>query len=128
MKPLYISAVVTYSGKTALTLGIGLKLKAAGHKVGYFKPISTQPYRVDGKLTDEDAAFVRQALSLTDPLEDMSPVIVGDTLFTRLIEGKETRNFTQEIKDAYSRISEGKDVLLVEGAASMREGYTIGLN
>src|SRR5436190_5213044 len=128
MKPLYISAVVTYSGKTALTLGIGLKLKAAGHKVGYFKPISTQPYRVGGKLTDEDAAFVRQALALTDPLEDMSPVIIDEALFNALIQGKETRDFTQEIKDAYSRVSQGKDVLLIEGGASMREGYAIGLN
>src|SRR5829696_207046 len=105
MKPLYISAVVTYSGKTALTLGIGLKLKAANHKVGYFKPVSTQPYLFEGKLTDEDVVFVRQALGLSDPLSDLSPVIIDDALFTRLIEDKEKRDFAQDIKTAYDRVS-----------------------
>ena len=68
MKPLYITAVVTFSGKTALALGIGLKLKDAGRKIGYWKPISTQPCTVEGQLVDEDAAFVKRALDLDTPL------------------------------------------------------------
>lgn len=62
MKPLYITAVVTFSGKTALALGIGLKLQAAGKRVGYFKPVSTQPFISGGKVIDEDADFVKRSL------------------------------------------------------------------
>ncbi len=128
MKSLYILAVVTYSGKTALTLGIGLKLQAAGQKVGYFKPVSTQPYRVEGKLVDEDAAFVRKILGLNTPVTELSPVIIDDAQLEKLVEGKQGRDFVKEIKDAYQKVSKDKDVLLVEGGASMREGYAIGLN
>jgi uncharacterized protein len=128
MKPLYITAVVTYSGKTALALGIGLKLQAAGRKVGYFKPVSTQPFYLEGKLVDEDAAFVRRTLGLDTPASQLSPVIIDETLFHKLVTGQEKRDFAREIKDAYQKIGQDKDVLLVEGGASMREGYTIGLN
>jgi len=128
MKPIYILAVVTYSGKTALTLGIGLKLQAEGYKVGYLKPISTQPFMVEGKVADEDAAFVSRALALDTPVWDMSPVIIDDAFFEKLVKGQQSRDFSQEIKVAYDKASQGKDVLLVEGGASMREGYAIGMN
>ncbi len=128
MKPLFITAVVTYSGKTALALGIGLKLQAAGRKVGYFKPVSTQPFYLEGKLVDEDAAFVQRTLGLDVPATQLSSVIIDEALFRKLIDGKGGRDFAREIKDAYQKLGKDKDILLVEGGASMREGYAIGLN
>lgn len=127
MKPLYITAVVTFSGKTALLLGIGLKLQEMGKKVGYFKPVSTQPFFSEGQVVDEDSGFVRQMLKLTEPASALSSVIVDDRLIDRLLHG-EYRNFVADIKSAYERLSAGKDVLLVEGGASMREGYIVGAN
>ncbi|MBX3063943.1 MAG: phosphotransacetylase family protein [Anaerolineae bacterium] len=128
MKPLYITAVVTFSGKTALLCGIGLKLHQLGKNVGYFKPVSTQPFMSGGKVVDEDAEFVRRVLAVSNPASELSPVIIDDRLFERLIQGKEERDFQQEIKDSYAKLSEGRDVLLIEGGASMREGYTVGVN
>jgi uncharacterized protein len=128
MKPLYITAVVTYSGKTALALGIGLKLQAMGKKVGYFKPISTQPYRVDGKLVDEDADFVARQLGLSTPAADLAPVVIDEVLFDKILSGSNTRNFLDEARGAYQRAGEGKDVLLIEGGSSLREGYAVGVS
>ncbi|MEP7288146.1 MAG: phosphotransacetylase family protein [Chloroflexota bacterium] len=128
MKTLLVTAVVTFSGKTALALGIGLKLQEKGLKVGYLKPISTQPYMVEGKLVDEDSAFVGRVLGLDTPIRDLSTVIIDETLFEQLIEGKEQRDFAGEIKVAYEKAGRDKDVLLVEGGSSMREGYAIGLS
>jgi uncharacterized protein len=125
MKALYITAAVTYSGKTALALGIGLKLQSAGRKVGYFKPISTQPYLLEGKVVDEDAEFVRRSLGLDASAADLAPVIIDDILLDKLLQGKAGRNFAAEVKAAYERVSAGKDILLVEGAASLREGYVV---
>ncbi len=128
MKPLFITAVVSNSGKTALALGLGLKLKSVGYTVGYFKPISTQPSYLNGKLVDEDAEFVRRTLGLSTPAAELASVIIDDSLFEALIENKGTRDFRDEIKSAYAHLSADKDVLLVEGGASMREGYAIGLS
>lgn len=128
MKALYITAVVTFSGKTALALGIGLKLQEAGRKVGYFKPVSDQPFLVNGKVVDEDAEFVRQTLKLDTPAHELSPIIIDDALFTTIIEGRNTRDFAAEVNQAYRQLGAGKDVLLVEGGSSLREGYAVGMS
>jgi BioD-like phosphotransacetylase family protein len=93
MKSLYITSVEPYSGKTAVCLSLGRYLQGRKLKVGYLKPVSTQPWRMpDGTLADEDAVFVHSALGLE-----------GDA-------------------------GAGKDILLLEGGASLREGYAIGLS
>ena len=128
MKPLYITAAVTFSGKTSLLLGIGLKLTQSGKNVGYFKPVSTQPYLDGGKLVDEDADFVRRVMAISTSADQLSSVIIDDKLFERVIQGKEDRDFLADIKSDFAKLSENRDVLLVEGGASMREGYTVGVS
>ncbi|HVO42947.1 MAG TPA: phosphotransacetylase family protein [Aggregatilineales bacterium] len=129
MKKLYITAVVTFSGKTSLALGIGLKLQAMGHKVGYIKPISTQPFFIEGKLADEDAVFVSRMLGLDSAPADLAPIVIDDTLFDAIVNDRVGgRDFRGEIKTAVDKAGQGKDVLLVEGGASMREGYAVGLS
>ena len=64
MKPIYITSVERFSGKTATCLALGKKFQADGYKVGYLKPLSLQPYRVGGHVVDEDAAFVIEVLGL----------------------------------------------------------------
>lgn len=128
MKPLYITAVVTYSGKTALALGIGLKMQAMGRKVGYLKPISTQPIMSGGKLVDEDAEFVGRTLGLAQSPAELSPIVMDDSLLKDVFAGKQSRDYVAEIRVAYEKAGQGRDVLLLEGGASMREGYMLGLN
>jgi len=45
MAALYITSVEPYSGKTAVSLGLAKQLQSRGKKVGYLKPLSTQPWR-----------------------------------------------------------------------------------
>ena len=126
-KSLYITAVVTYSGKTALLLGIALKLQERGRKIGYYKPLSTQPLFAEGKVVDEDAEFVKRVLKLSEPASELSSVIIDDRLIDKLLHG-DSRDYIAQIKADYATLGAGKDVLLVEGGASMREGYIVGAN
>jgi len=128
MKSLYITAVVTFSGKTALALGIGLKVLGMGKHVGYLKPISTQPIMLEGKLVDEDAEFVGRTLGLGVPAAELSTVVIDDAMLDKLIQGQVQRDFTAEIKAAFAAAEGQKDLMIVEGGASMREGYIVGLN
>lgn len=128
MKALYVTAVVTYSGKTALALGIGLKLQEMGRKVGYLKPISTQPFMLGGKLVDEDAEFVGRTLGLELPIESLAPIILDEAKIDSVLSGAPAEDYLALVKAAYEKASAGRDVLILEGGASMREGYLIGLN
>jgi hypothetical protein len=129
MKALYVTSIEPYSGKTAVCLALGKQLQADGHKIGYLKPVSTQPWRTpQGKLADEDAAFVQGALDLgTDP-SGLSPVIVTPSLLSKLLTEKDKRDHQKLIKDAASAAAEGMDVLLLEGNECLRRGYSLGIS
>ena len=126
MNALFVTSVEPYSGKTAVCLALGKQLQAMGKAVGYLKPMSTQPWRTpQGSIGDEDTGFVRRALGLEIP---ESPVIVTrETLHERLSGGFQGMLLDQ-IKEAAESASRDVDLLLLEGGASLREGYAMGLS
>jgi BioD-like phosphotransacetylase family protein len=128
MKSLYITSVVTFSGKTALCLGLGLHLQTKGLKVGYIKPISTQGSGLGMQVIDEDAEFVSRVLRLNQPMSVSAPVIVNDALLNEHMKSSHERDLWAEVKEAFETASEGRDIVLLEGGASMQDGFAVGLN
>ncbi len=57
MANLYITSAETYSGKSALCIGLGLRFKADGLKVGYMKPVNTFCELCEGLPSDDDVVF-----------------------------------------------------------------------
>ncbi len=127
MKSLYITSVERFSGKTAVCLALGKRFQEDGHQVGYLKPLSIQPWLEGGKIVDEDATFVKDALGLTTPLSEMSPVVVTQNLLKRQITGKGNENLIPKVKAAAVAAGAKKDILLLEGGGSLREGYVVNL-
>lgn len=129
MKSIYITSVEPFSGKTAVCLALGHILQADGYKVGYLKPVSTQPWRTpEGKLADEDAVFVHTSLSLEgDPIK-AAPIIVTPSTLRNRLQGLNEEDLLKKIESGAAAASENKDVLLLEGGASLREGYAMGLS
>jgi BioD-like phosphotransacetylase family protein len=129
MKALYVTSVVPHSGKTAFCLALGKRLQSDGHTLGYLKPMSTQPWRTpEGRLADEDAAFVQRALELDAEVTDLAPVIVTASALRERLEGIAKEDLVARIQKAARAAGEGKQVLIVEGGASLREGYAMGLS
>lgn len=127
MKSLYVTSVERYSGKTATCLGLGRRLQKDGFKVGYLKPLSLQPWMVEGKIADEDAAFVKEVLNLDAPVWELSPVVVTPRFLREQMTEDQDINLLQKVKQACDEAGEGQDILLLEGGGSMREGYSVGL-
>ena len=127
MKPIYITSIETFSGKTAVCLALGKRLQDQGHKVGYLKPVSTQPWQIGDKLADEDADFVKTVLGLKEEPWELAPVVVTQDLLDCALKDDCERDLAAEVRAAYDRAAKGKDVLLLEGGASLREGYAIDL-
>ena len=132
MKSLYITSVERYSGKTATCLALGKHFQANGLKIGYMKPLSLQPWRTIGPdgtaiMVDEDAAFVKEVLALETPLWDLSPVVVTSEFLTDHLKGNHPQDLMETVKKAFLKVSQGVDLLLLEGGGSLREGYVVGL-
>jgi BioD-like phosphotransacetylase family protein len=127
MIALYITSLHTFSGKTALCLGIGRRLQADGLKVGYLKPLSTHPWQARCGPSDEDADFVGRTLGLPEKPCDLVGVLATEELLTQAIEAKKPPDLLGQVKAAFERVSKGRDVVLLEGGASLREGFGLGL-
>jgi BioD-like phosphotransacetylase family protein len=127
MKSLYITGAERYSGKTATCLTLGVRLQMDGYRIGYLKPVSLQPWRIGNRIADEDAAFVKQVLNLPDEPWDLSPVVITpDFLRSRLIDPN-PEDLMEKVLKAFHAASQDKDLLILEGGGSLREGYVVGL-
>lgn len=126
MRALYIGSTAGNSGKSMITMGLGLRLKDQGQKIGYLKPVGRSPVSQQGRLADGDAEFMKQVLGLDDRLEDICPIVVTQDLVAQGLRG-EAPDFLPRIREAYGRVAQGKDVVLVGGAGSLTEGMFLGL-
>ena len=128
MKSLYITSVEEYSGKTALCLALGKLYQERGLNVGYLKPFSLRPWRIGDKIADEDAAFVINILGINAEPWEMSPVVVTAEILNDYLTGKEKIDFMPRVIKAAKFLEEKKDLLLLEGGGSLREGYVMNLS
>ncbi len=99
-------------GKTTVVVGLALKLKEAGYKVGYFKPVDNGRKTATGKVPGGDAVLLKDALGMEAPLGLISPAKTGPSYL-----GIFDQDYNlQQIKSAFKEISSDYDVMLVEGA------------
>ncbi len=99
MATLYVTSPEGAAGKTAICAGLGKRLLADGRKIGFLKPIIGE--KVDG--IDSDAVFMKHILALEEPTSSICPAI------------SDQDNLANKVKEACARVSQGKDVVIVEG-------------
>jgi len=126
-KSIYVTSVEHYSGKTAVCLALARRFQADGYRVGYLKPVSLQPYRVSGHITDEDTVFVKEVLKLEAPAWELSPVVITPEFLRERLRSHEEINLLEKVMTAYEAAGAGRDILVVEGGATLREGFVAGL-
>lgn len=129
MVPLFFISNQPFSGKSSMCVGVGKLFTEKGLKVGYMKPLGTLPTRVGGINTDEDAQYISKILEVKEELEDICPIVLTQH-YTR--EGLKDKSFSKGFVDlitkAYRRIQKGKDIVILEGAKSVEDGYFLGIS
>ena len=126
MIALYIGSIRGFSGKSLVSLSLGRGLRERGLRVGYFKPLGTLPVKVKGKMVDEDALFARGYLELKEPPGLLSPVLFTPQLIKEALGRR--KNLQDKVKNAFFRVTKGKDIVIVRGAGSLSKGTLIGLS
>lgn len=121
-KSIYLLSAQPYSGKSLITVGLGLKLKDAGYRVGYFKPFGRAVKKVD-----EDADSVKKALALGEPLEQICPLLVTEEMIKNILCGSNKENFSEKIANGFNQVAKGKDLILIDGAGNLSEGCLFDL-
>jgi dethiobiotin synthetase len=76
MATLYVTSSETFSGKSALCIGLGKRFQRDGLKVGYMKPVNTLAQSRAGGPYDADVEFAKQTFDLPEPVDILSPVAI----------------------------------------------------
>lgn len=127
MRSIIVASTRPFSGKTGICLALIRELEARGRKVGYLKPYGTMPVEIDGLVTDRDAYFLNRGLTDPVPADAVCPVVrsrafVEDLLAGRPVPGRDA------VRAAHARVSQGRDIVVVEGPSDVSQGAAVGLS
>ena len=125
---IYVCSTETFSGKSAVCIGLGRHLRRDGFSVGYMKPVSTMARKIRGRVIDEDAEFIKSAFGLSEPPEVVAPVALTPQMVEAVLKGETRIDFENRLKEAFAQVSNERDVVILEGGGSLREGYIVGLS
>ncbi|MFQ6075455.1 MAG: AAA family ATPase, partial [Candidatus Bathyarchaeia archaeon] len=124
----YVCSIDIFSGKSTLCLGLALRLRDEGYKVGYFKPVGWEMARgPKGEIIDEDAHLMRSVLGLDLPLDTLVPVIFNSRF---LEEGSKMYSdyYEKRLLRAYDEASRGMDLMVLEGPHTLGIGAFAGID
>lgn len=126
MHYLYIASMTGFSGKSLITLGLGLLFREKGFQIGYIKPYGKIPLKEGSRVVDADAMFMKKALGIEEPIEVVSPFVSTFEVQNNALKGKSSDRFA-DIRKAFSLIRD-KDIVLIGGGADFFEGSLFGIN
>jgi phosphate acetyltransferase len=105
---IYLTAIEPGSGKSAVALGVMEALASLG-QVGYFRPIVAS-----GERPDNDIELVRHRYRLPQSYQQSYGAVVDD--LRAMSDRGRYEQLLMRIMDAYKRLDDRTDVLLVEGS------------
>lgn len=127
MISLYVGSTSGYSGKSLVTMGLGLKFKKDGLRVGYIKPVGILPIKIENILSDKDAWFIYRALELKDPISEICPVVLTQELTVKAYQ-KDIKGLLGKIEKSYQQLSKDKDIMIVGGSGSIYSWSVLGVS
>lgn len=120
MKPgIFVTGTDTGVGKTVVSAGLALALRARGLKVGVMKPVATGCHGIDKRLVPMDAVYLLEAgeneyPALTCPSRYRNPLAPS---VAAVLEKKEVD--LDGIMRAYREMQKHYDFLIVEGVGGL---------
>jgi dethiobiotin synthetase len=117
---LFITGTDTDVGKTYVGCLIARQLRAAGHRVGVYKPAASGCRSVDGDLVSDDALMLWEAAGRPGPLADVCSQRFAAPLAPHLAALAEGRSLSAAaMREGFAAWRGACDVLLVEGAGGL---------
>lgn|SRR5208283_1170260 len=126
MIPLLIASCSAHSGKTFMTLGLGLNLKAIGYRIGYVKPLGKTPTKKGDIVVDQDALLMKESLGLSEPLSVISPFVFDYLTQSALLEGS-VGNVQGRVIEALKAFGE-KTIVLITAGQDLCEGTALNIS
>jgi len=127
-KKLFVAATRQNDGKSTICLGLLQVLRERYHRVGFMKPVGQHYVEQEGYKVDEDVVLMRDVCGMKNNLKDMNPITVERGFTERYIEKGGLEKYVKMIKDSYARISQNKELMLIEGTGHAGVGAVFDLS
>lgn len=127
MNCLIVASTEPYAGKTGVIAALLLEAAERGLVAGYFKPFGTMPVASGQVETDSDADYVSSLAALKVPAEVVCPVVRTHALVEQVLAGT-APDVIKRVLDAYRAVTEGVEVVFVEGPSDLAQGAAFGLD
>lgn len=126
---LFVAGTGQHSGKTLVSLGLVMDTCRAGLAVRYMKPVGQRTVQMGPDLVDEDVALIITVCNLPIRPRAANPVTIPPG-FTKkfLMEGRSSEELRQRIVEGFEEVSEGADLVIVEGTGHAGVGSVLGLS
>ncbi len=118
MKKIFIAATKQNDGKTTVALGLIFNFQNIFKDIGFIKPVGQRYLEEGGFKVDEDSILIEETLRLCGikcRLKDMSPVAVEKGFTENYISKPNRAAITKQIRGAFKRISQKKNLVVIEG-------------
>lgn len=126
-KGIFITGTDTSVGKSVASAAIAMLLKRSGHSVGVMKPVTSGCIERDGQLISQDAELLCFAAGVA-VTPDCAPYLLKAPLAPSVAASLEgVRIDFQVIQDAYRRIANSCEYVIVEGAGGLMVPLAGGL-
>lgn len=124
---LYIGATSEAAGKTMLSVGLGLLLKKEGINFGYMRPVGSVLEKREDAECNVDSIFLQELFGFNEPSELVSPIVLTQDFKAETLSDGHT-DLLPKIHQAYEKLSQGKDLMLLGGTGSWFTGKSCGLD
>ncbi len=128
MKKLFVAATRQNDGKSTLCLGLLQALRKTFPEIGFMKPVGQHYIKREGYEIDEDVSLMKDVCRIKDNLADMNPIVVKKGFTEEYIQRGDKEELIQKIQGAFERISENKELMLIEGTGHAGVGAVIDLS
>lgn len=122
---LFITGTNTGVGKTYVACRITAALRAAGKRVGVYKPVASGCELHNGKLASDDAEALWQAIDRSGPIERVCPQLFAAPLAPHLAARAEGKEVDADLLRRGASAWGGEcEILIVEGAGGLMSPLT----
>ncbi|MCM8758610.1 MAG: AAA family ATPase [Candidatus Omnitrophica bacterium] len=126
-KSVFIAATRQNDGKTAVCLGLLLSITKT-KEVGFIKPVGQSYMMVGQHKIDKDTILMKNVCNLKESLQDMNPVTVEEGFTSKYLDNPNPEPLREKIMNSYKKISEGKDIVVIEGTGHAGVGHVFDLS
>jgi BioD-like phosphotransacetylase family protein len=125
---LLVTSLEDGTGKTAITIALGLHARERDETVGYMKPKGTRLRSRVGKTLDEDPILARDILEFDAEMHEMEPVVYSPTFVEQAVRGQaDPADLRSQVEEQFGALADRSDRMFLEGGGTLTTGGVVDL-